>query len=102
MENNLLVFLDLLIKYDGRYEVDYRAFATKGAEVILASRSTEKGEKTKGGEYFGPDGKREIKGYPVVVPSNEESHNLSDVATYRGESGKLTGGKFKLKNLSLN
>ncbi len=45
----------------------------------------------KGGQYYGPDGKGERKGYPVVVPSNEASHNLQDAARLWEESEKLTG-----------
>ena len=48
----------------------------------------------KGSEYYGPDGKREWKGYPVRVPSNEASHNLQDAARLWEESEKLTGVKF--------
>ena len=50
----------------------------------------------KGGEYYGPDGKNEYKGYPVVVPSNEASHNLNDAAKLWEESGKLTGVKIDI------
>lgn len=45
----------------------------------------------KGSEYYGPDGKREFKGYPVIVQSNEASHNLKDAARLWEESEKLTG-----------
>jgi len=50
----------------------------------------------KGSEYYGPDGKNEYKGYPVVVRSNEASHNLKDAAKLWEESEKLTGVKFDL------
>ncbi len=50
----------------------------------------------KGSEYYGPDGKREFSGYPVVVPSNEASHHLGDAAKLWEESEKLTGVKFDL------
>lgn len=49
-----------------------------------------------GGTYYGPDGKREFKGYPVVVRSSEASHNLNDAARLWEESEKLTGVKFDL------
>ncbi len=52
--------------------------------------------KVKGSEYYGPDGKREMKGSPVIVPSNEASHNLEDAAALWKESEKLTGVKFEL------
>jgi NAD(P)-dependent dehydrogenase (short-subunit alcohol dehydrogenase family) len=50
----------------------------------------------KGGEYYGPDGKREYKGYPVVVPSNEASHNQEDAARLWEESERLTGVKIEI------
>jgi len=50
----------------------------------------------KGGEYYGPDGKGERKGYPVLVPSNEASHSIEDAAKLWEESEKLTGVKFIL------
>jgi NAD(P)-dependent dehydrogenase (short-subunit alcohol dehydrogenase family) len=50
----------------------------------------------KGGEYYGPDGRNEMKGYPVIVQSNAASHNLSDAATLWEESEKLTGVKISI------
>lgn len=52
----------------------------------------------KGSEYYGPDGKREMKGYPVVVQSNEASHNKEDAAKLWEESVKLTGVKFEINS----
>lgn len=51
----------------------------------------------KAAEYYGPGGKREWKGYPVVVPSNEASHNREDAARLWEESERLTGVKFVFK-----
>ena len=45
----------------------------------------------KGGEYYGPDGRKEYKGFPVLVTSNEASHNLQDATNLWEESVKLTG-----------
>ena len=53
----------------------------------------------KGSEYYGPDGKREWKGYPVVVQSNEASHNQQDAARLWEESERLTGVKFEFKKI---
>lgn len=50
----------------------------------------------KGSEYYGPDSKREWKGFPVLVPSNEASHNQEDAKILWEESEKLTGVKFNL------
>lgn len=49
----------------------------------------------RGGQYYGPDGRREWKGYPVVVPSNEASHNREDASRLWEESERLTGVKFE-------
>ena len=45
----------------------------------------------RGGEYYGPDGKNESRGYPVIVQSNEASHNMQDAARLWEVSEKLTG-----------
>jgi len=47
-----------------------------------------------GGNYYGPGGKGERSGYPVVVSSNEASHNQQDAATLWEVSEDLTGVKF--------
>lgn len=44
----------------------------------------------KGGEYFGPDGFQEWKGYPVKVKSNKASHNLKNAEKLWQVSEKLT------------
>ena len=48
-----------------------------------------------GGQYYGPDGKKEMKGYPVVVESTEASHNTEDARKLWELSEKLTGVSFK-------
>ena len=47
-----------------------------------------------GGQYFGPDGSKERSGYPVVVLSNEASHNLEDALQLWDVSEKLTGVNY--------
>jgi NAD(P)-dependent dehydrogenase (short-subunit alcohol dehydrogenase family) len=47
--------------------------------------------RVKGGEYYGPGGKREMKGYPVLVQSSQASHSLRDAAELWEVSEKLTG-----------
>lgn len=49
-----------------------------------------------GGDYYGPGGRREWKGYPVRVPSSEASRNLQDAARLWEVSEKLTGVEFNL------
>ena len=50
----------------------------------------------KGSEYYGPGGKGERKGYPVMVESNEASHSLQDAKKLWKESERLTSVKFEL------
>ena len=47
-----------------------------------------------GGQYFGPDGPKERSGYPVVVLSNEASHNLKDALQLWDVSENLTGVNY--------
>ncbi|MGM0620833.1 MAG: oxidoreductase [Bacteroidota bacterium] len=48
----------------------------------------------KGGEYYGPNGFMEMKGYPEKVQSNAASHNREDARKLWKISEKLTGVKF--------
>jgi NAD(P)-dependent dehydrogenase (short-subunit alcohol dehydrogenase family) len=45
----------------------------------------------RGGEYYGPGGKNESRGYPVIVQSNEASHNMEDAVRLWEVSQELTG-----------
>lgn len=47
-----------------------------------------------GGQYFGPDGPREAQGYPVLVTSNEASHNQADAQQLWERSVELTKVDF--------
>lgn len=49
----------------------------------------------KGGEYYGPDGFNEMKGFPVIVKSNAASHNLDDAKQLWEISEKITGVIFQ-------
>jgi NAD(P)-dependent dehydrogenase (short-subunit alcohol dehydrogenase family) len=51
--------------------------------------------KAKGGEYYGPNGRREVKGYPVIVQSNAASHDKESARKLWEISEKLTGVNFK-------
>lgn len=46
------------------------------------------------GEYFGPSGFQEMKGHPVVVKSNELSHNTENAKKLWRLSEELTGVSF--------
>jgi NAD(P)-dependent dehydrogenase (short-subunit alcohol dehydrogenase family) len=49
----------------------------------------------KGGDYYGPNGYNEIKGDPVLVQSNEASHNEEDAKKLWKASENLTGVNYK-------
>ncbi len=50
----------------------------------------------KGGEYYGPGGFMEQRGYPVVVQSNAASHNRADAQRLWQMSEQLTGVNYDL------
>jgi hypothetical protein len=54
------------------------------------------GADVKGGDYYGPSGWREMKGYPKKVESNELSHNEEIARKLWEISEELTGVKFNL------
>lgn len=47
-----------------------------------------------GGQYYGPDHPKERSGYPVVVESNEDSHNEADARQLWQVSEQLTDVQF--------
>ena len=49
----------------------------------------------KGGDYYGPDGWREMRGYPKKVQSNKLSHDKDIAAKLWEVSEKLTGVEYK-------
>lgn len=49
----------------------------------------------KGGDYFGPDGKREMKGNPVLVNSTKDANNTESARLLWEASEKLTSIKFE-------
>ncbi|MGV8912196.1 MAG: oxidoreductase [Rhodoglobus sp.] len=48
-----------------------------------------------GGDYFGPSGRKEYRGAPVLVESNPASHSEVDAAKLWTESERLTGVKYE-------
>jgi NAD(P)-dependent dehydrogenase (short-subunit alcohol dehydrogenase family) len=47
-----------------------------------------------GGQYFGPAGRMEQRGYPKVVPSNDASHDAADARRLWAVSQSLTGVSY--------
>lgn len=49
----------------------------------------------KGAQFYGPDGSREMKGFPVLVESTQASHYVEDARKLWEISEKLTGVVYK-------
>ena len=47
-----------------------------------------------GGEYYGPNGFMEQRGYPVLVSSSDTPHDLADAQKLWDVSEELTGVHF--------
>jgi NAD(P)-dependent dehydrogenase (short-subunit alcohol dehydrogenase family) len=47
-----------------------------------------------GGDYYGPDGWQELRGYPIKVQSNDRSHDMVVAARLWTVSEELTGVKY--------
>ncbi len=47
-----------------------------------------------GGDYYGPGGRFEMRGYPVKVESNEASHNIAVAKRLWQVSEEMTGVQF--------
>ena len=50
----------------------------------------------KGGQFYGPDGVTQMKGYPKLVRSNARSHDAKLAAALWAESERLTGVRYSL------
>lgn len=48
-----------------------------------------------GGDFFGPSGRKEYRGAPVLVESNSASHSEADAAKLWTESERLTGVNYE-------
>lgn len=69
--------------------------AENGALPILRAATD---PRVKGGQYYGPDGFHELKGYPIQVASSEESHNREAQRRLWNISVALTGVTYPIGN----
>ena len=74
----------------------FKTFTQEQAQGALPEIRASVDPEVKGGEYYGPDGKREMKGFPVKVESNEASHNVEDAKKLWTISEEITGIKFAI------
>lgn len=71
-----------------------KLFFQSSAMGALPSLRAAVDPEARGGQYYGPDGKGERSGYPVVVDSNAASKNEEDARMLWEASEELTGIKY--------
>ncbi len=73
-------------------------FAMKTWQGALPTLRAAIDETAKNGDYFGPNGWQEWRGYPTKVESNKLSHDKNIAAKLWEVSEQLTGIRFRIKN----
>lgn len=85
-----------LQRHSGIFEFLNGFFAMKTWQGALPTLRAAIDETAQSGNFFGPDGWQEWRGYPKKVESNKLSHEKSIAAKLWDISEKLTGIKFNL------
>jgi NAD(P)-dependent dehydrogenase (short-subunit alcohol dehydrogenase family) len=69
-------------------------FSQKVAGGVLPTLRAATDPEVKSGDYYGPSGWQEMKGNPIIVKSNEMSHNSENAKKLWVVSESLTGVKY--------
>jgi NAD(P)-dependent dehydrogenase (short-subunit alcohol dehydrogenase family) len=69
-------------------------FAQDAAMGALPTIRAAVDPQVKGGDYYGPGGFMEVRGYPVLVPSSQASHDAADAQKLWQVSEELTGVQY--------
>lgn len=85
-----------LQRYVGFFRVFNPLLAMKPWQGALPTLYAATADAATGGAYFGPDGFKEMKGFPTRVESNDASHDTATAARLFDISEKLTGVTFDL------
>lgn len=85
-----------LQRHSGLFGFLNNFFAMKQSQGALPILRAAIDENTECGDYFGPDGWQEWRGYPVKVESNKLSHNTEIAGKLWQISENLTGVKYSL------
>jgi NAD(P)-dependent dehydrogenase (short-subunit alcohol dehydrogenase family) len=85
-----------LQRHSGLFSFGNKLFAMPIEQGTLPTLRAATDESVKSGDYYGPDGWREMKGYPVLVESNKLSHNKEIAKKLWDVSKELTGVKFNI------
>lgn len=83
-----------LQRHNGFFRFLNPIFAMEQWQGALPTLRAATDENAESGDYFGPDGWKEWKGYPVKVESNKLSHDESIAKKLWEVSEKLTGVKY--------
>lgn len=83
-----------LQRYSGIMDLFSKIFAMTEEQGALPTLRAATDENVRSGDYFGPDGFLQMKGYPVKVESNELSHNKEIAEKLWSISEELTDFKF--------
>jgi NAD(P)-dependent dehydrogenase (short-subunit alcohol dehydrogenase family) len=78
------------------YEVVERPLAQSAAMGALPTLRAATDPGVRGGEYYGPGGRNEMKGYPTLVASSELSHDGDAQHRLWQESERLTGVTYAI------
>jgi NAD(P)-dependent dehydrogenase (short-subunit alcohol dehydrogenase family) len=70
-------------------------FAMSSEQGALPTLRAATAPDAEGGDYYGPHGFREMKGYPVRVGTTEEAKSLEDAARLWDVSEELTGVRYE-------
>lgn len=83
-----------LQRHSGSSFLLVKLFAMKTKQGVLSTLRAAFDDNVKSGDYFGPDGFLEIKGYPVKVKMKDRAKNETIVKRLWDVSEELTGVKF--------
>ena len=83
-----------LQRHSGLFDFLNNFFAMKIEQGTLPTLRAAFDENAQGGDYFGPDGFKEMRGYPKKVESNKLSQDIQIAKKLWDVSEELTGVKF--------
>ncbi len=85
-----------LQRHSGLFDFLNNFFAMKIEQGTLPTLRATFDENAQGGDYFGPDGFKEMRGYPKKVESNKLSQDIQIAKKLWDVSEELTDIKFSL------
>ena len=87
-----------LQRHSRMFEFLNKFFAMPAEQGALPTLRAAIDTEAQSGDYFGPDGFQEWRGFPVKVESNKLSHNMEIAGKLWKVSEELTGIKFKINS----